>query len=111
MYVPAQSRFKIYIIDEVHRLSPNAKDALLKTLEEPPAAVKFIFATTEAHEVPQTVRSRSLRLDFHLFSPDALRELLLAIATREKSDGEPAALDVIATEAAGSERDSLSLLD
>jgi DNA polymerase-3 subunit gamma/tau len=111
MYVPAQSRFKIYIIDEVHRLSPNAKDALLKTLEEPPAAVKFIFATTEAHEVPQTVRSRSLRLDFHLLSQDALRQHLLTIATREKIDVEPGALDVIATEAAGSVRDSLSLLD
>lgn len=111
MYVPAQSRFKIYIIDEVHRLSTNAKDALLKTLEEPPAAVKFIFATTEAHEVPQTVRSRSLRLDFHLLSQDDLRKHLLTIAKNEKIDVEPGAIDVIATEAAGSVRDSLSLLD
>lgn len=111
MYVPAQSRFKIYIIDEVHRLSTNAKDALLKTLEEPPAAVKFIFATTEAHEVPQTVRSRSLRLDFHLLSQDDLRKHLLNIAKNEKIDVEPGAIDVIATEAAGSVRDSLSLLD
>lgn len=111
MYVPAQSRFKIYIIDEVHRLSTNAKDALLKTLEEPPAAVKFIFATTEAHEVPQTVRSRSLRLDFHLLSQDDLRKHLLSIAKNEKIEVEPGAVDVIATEAAGSVRDSLSLLD
>lgn len=111
MYVPAQSRFKIYIIDEVHRLSTNAKDALLKTLEEPPAAVKFIFATTEAHEVPQTVRSRSLRLDFHLLSQDDLRKHLLNIAKNEKIEVEPGAVDVIATEAAGSVRDSLSLLD
>ncbi len=109
--VPAESRFKIYIIDEVHRLSSNAKDALLKTLEEPPPAVKFIFATTEAHEVPQTVRSRSLRLDFHLLSQDDLRKHLLTIATNEKIDVEQGALDVIATEAAGSVRDSLSLLD
>jgi len=111
MYVPAQSRFKIYIIDEVHRLSASAKDALLKTLEEPPAAVKFIFATTEAHEVPQTVRSRSLRLDFHLLSQDDLRKHLLSIAKNEKIDVEPGAIDVIATEASGSVRDSLSLLD
>jgi DNA polymerase-3 subunit gamma/tau len=109
--VPAESRFKIYIIDEVHRLSSSAKDALLKTLEEPPAAVKFIFATTEAHEVPQTVRSRSLRLDFHLLSQDALRRHLMTIAKNEGIDVEPGALDVIATEAAGSVRDSLSLLD
>lgn len=111
MYVPAQSRFKIYIIDEVHRLSTSAKDALLKTLEEPPAAVKFIFATTEAHEVPQTVRSRSLRLDFHLLSQDDLRKHLLNIARNEKIEVEAGAIDVIATEAAGSVRDSLSLLD
>lgn len=111
LYVPAQSRFKIYIIDEVHRLSPTSKDVLLKTLEEPPPAVKFIFATTEAHEVPQTVRSRSLRLDFHLLSQDALRQHLLTIATNEKIEVEPGALDVIAIEAAGSVRDSLSLLD
>ncbi|HWO57327.1 MAG TPA: DNA polymerase III subunit gamma/tau [bacterium] len=111
LYVPAQSRFKIYIIDEVHRLTSNAKDALLKTLEEPPPAVKFIFATTEAHEVPQTVRSRSLRLDFHLLSQDALRRHLQTIASNEKLDIEPGALEVIAAEAAGSVRDSLSLLD
>lgn len=111
MYVPAQSRFKIYIIDEVHRLSTSAKDALLKTLEEPPAAVKFIFATTEAHEVPQTVRSRSLRLDFHLLSQDDLRKHLLQIARDERIEVETGAIDVIATEAAGSVRDSLSLLD
>jgi DNA polymerase-3 subunit gamma/tau len=111
MYVPAQSRFKIYIIDEVHRLSASAKDALLKTLEEPPPQVKFIFATTEAHEVPQTVRSRSLRLDFHLLSQDALRIHLEHIAAAEKIAVDREALDVIATEAAGSVRDSLSLLD
>jgi DNA polymerase-3 subunit gamma/tau len=111
LYVPAQSRFKIYIIDEIHRLSSTSKDVLLKTLEEPPPAVKFIFATTEAHEVPQTVRSRSLRLDFRLLSQDALRRHLQTIASNEELDIEPGALEVIAAEAAGSVRDSLSLLD
>ncbi|MBI3872329.1 MAG: DNA polymerase III subunit gamma/tau [candidate division Zixibacteria bacterium] len=110
-YVPAGARFKIYIIDEVHRLSKPAFDALLKTLEEPPASVKFIFATTEVHEVPATVRSRALRFDFHLVGHAELRDHLAHVAAAEQMTVEPAALDLIATEASGSLRDSQSLLD
>ena len=110
-YVPAMSRFKIYIIDEIHRLSPNAKDALLKTLEEPPPSVKFIFATTEPHEVPATIRSRALRFDFHLVTHDVLRDQLRRIAGQEGLSIDADSLDIIAAEAAGSVRDSQSLLD
>ena len=110
-YVPASSRYKIYIIDEVHRLSGNAFDALLKTLEEPPPSVIFMMATTEPNEVPATVRSRTLRFDFHLVSHQGLRETLGRIATAESIDIDEGALDIIATEAAGSLRDGQSLLD
>ncbi|MEW5700736.1 MAG: DNA polymerase III subunit gamma/tau [Candidatus Zixiibacteriota bacterium] len=109
--VPAGARFKVYIIDEVHRLSKNAFDALLKTLEEPPPSVKFIFATTEVHDVPPTVRSRALRFDFRLIPQVALRGQLEKIAQAEGIAVEPEALDIIAAEAAGSLRDSQSLLD
>ena len=110
-FVPAGARFKIYIIDEVHRLSTSAFDALLKTLEEPPPSVKFIFATTEVHNVPPTVRSRALRFDFRLIPQAALRGQLARIAAAEGMEIEPEALDIIAAEAAGSLRDSQSLLD
>ena len=110
-YVPASSRYKIYIIDEVHRLSGSAFDALLKTLEEPPPSVIFMMATTEPEEVPATVRSRTLRFDFHLVSHKGLRETLARIAAAESIDIDDGALDIIATEAAGSLRDGQSLLD
>ena len=110
-YVPASSRYKIYIIDEVHRLSEQAFDALLKTLEEPPASVVFMMATTEPEEVPATVRSRTLRFDFHLVSHKGLHDTLARIAAAESIDIDDGALDIIATEAAGSLRDGQSLLD
>ncbi len=110
-YVPAAARYKIYIIDEVHRLSDQAFDALLKTLEEPPPSVIFMMATTEPNEVPATVRSRTLRFDFHLVSHRGLRETLGRIAAAESIDIDDGALDIIATEAAGSLRDGQSLLD
>lgn len=110
-YVPASARYKIYIIDEIHRLSPSAFDALLKTLEEPPDSVIFIFATTEPNAVPATVRSRTLRFDFRLISQDPLRQALGRIAEAESIKIDEEALTILATEAAGSMRDGQSLLD
>lgn len=110
-YVPVAARYKIYIIDEVHRLSGSAFDALLKTLEEPPPSVIFMMATTEPNDVPATVRSRTLRFDFHLVSHQGLRLTLERIAAAESISIDSGALDVIATEAAGSLRDAQSLLD
>jgi DNA polymerase-3 subunit gamma/tau len=110
-YVPASARYKIYIIDEIHRLSPSAFDALLKTLEEPPESVIFIFATTEPNSVPATVRSRTLRFDFRLISQDPLRQALARIAEAESIKIDEDAVAILATEAAGSMRDGQSLLD
>ncbi len=110
-YVPVSARYKIYIIDEVHRLSRSAFDALLKTLEEPPPSVVFIFATTEPNEVPPTVRSRTLRFDFRLISHAPLEAALRNIADKEGIDITDDALTVLATEAGGSMRDGESLLD
>ncbi len=110
-YVPASARYKIYIIDEIHRLSPSAFDALLKTLEEPPDSVIFIFATTEPNAVPATVRSRTLRFDFRLISQDPLRNALARVAEAEGIKIDEDALAILASEAAGSMRDGQSLLD
>ena len=110
-YVATGGRYKVYIIDEVHRLSGSAFDALLKTLEEPPAHVVFIFATTEAHKVPATILSRCLKFDFRLIPFTPLAEALRRIADVEKIDIEPEAIDIIAHKAAGSLRDGQSLLD
>ncbi|GAB4325569.1 MAG: DNA polymerase III subunit gamma/tau [Candidatus Zixiibacteriota bacterium] len=110
-YVPVSARYKIYIIDEVHRLSGSAFDALLKTLEEPPKSVIFIFATTEPNEVPATVRSRTLRFDFRLISHGPLEAALRNIADKEGIDITDEALTILATEAGGSMRDGESLLD
>ncbi|MBD3298244.1 MAG: DNA polymerase III subunit gamma/tau [candidate division Zixibacteria bacterium] len=110
-YVPVSARYKIYIIDEVHRLSRSAFDALLKTLEEPPPSVVFIFATTEPNEVPPTVRSRTLRFDFRLISHAPLEAALRNIADKEEIDITDDALTILATEAGGSMRDGESLLD
>jgi DNA polymerase III subunit gamma/tau len=108
---PAQSKFKIYIIDEVHMLTEAAFNALLKTLEEPPSHVKFIFATTQPNKVPATILSRCQRFDFKPFSTAAIKEKLIDILTQESIDFEPEALGIIAESAGGSLRDGESLLD
>ncbi|MDC0564021.1 DNA polymerase III subunit gamma/tau [Alphaproteobacteria bacterium] len=110
-YRPVSARFKIYIIDEVHMLSRNAFNALLKTLEEPPDAVKFIFATTEIRKVPVTILSRCQRFDLRRIPADMLTDHLVSIAEAENITAERAALAQIARAAEGSVRDALSLLD
>ena len=110
-YAPASARYKIYIIDEVHMLSNQAFNGLLKTLEEPPAHVKFIFATTEIRKVPVTVLSRCQRFDLRRVEADVLIAHLAAIAGKEAVAATPEALALIARAAEGSVRDALSLLD
>ena len=110
-YKPVSARYKIYIIDEVHMLSKNAFNALLKTLEEPPADVIFIFATTEIHKVPITVLSRCQRFSLRRVPVELLVEHYRAIAAAEGVAAEPAAIALIARAADGSVRDGLSLLD
>ncbi len=110
-YLPTHSRYKIYIIDEVHMLSASAFNALLKTLEEPPAHVLFFFATTEAHKIPATILSRCQRFDLRRIPVAALVEHLGAVCRSEGVRLEPQALEAIAREAEGSLRDALSLLD
>ncbi|MBI1826286.1 MAG: DNA polymerase III subunit gamma/tau, partial [Planctomycetes bacterium] len=108
---PARSRFKVYIIDEVHMLSTGAFNALLKTLEEPPPHVKFILATTEAQKVPATIQSRCQRFDFKSIDVAALAGHLAQIVEAEKVRADETALRRIARLANGSMRDALSLLD
>ena len=108
---PARSRYKIYIIDEVHMLSPEAFNALLKTLEEPPPHVKFILATTEIQKIPATILSRCQRFDFRAINAQAIADQLAMVASSEKVTAEPQALRRIARLANGSMRDALSLLD
>ncbi|MFL5330664.1 MAG: DNA polymerase III subunit gamma/tau [Gemmataceae bacterium] len=108
---PARARYKIYIIDEVHALSKDAFNALLKTLEEPPGRVKFIFATTEAGKVPITILSRCQRFDFALIATPRIAEHLRLIVKQEKLEADDAALELVARRAAGSMRDAESLLD
>jgi DNA polymerase III subunit gamma/tau len=108
---PMQARTKVFVIDEVHMLSRNAFNALLKTLEEPPPHVKFVFATTEIRKVPITVLSRCQRFDLRRVRVAELSELLARIATKESVTIEPAALEQIAHAADGSVRDGLSMLD
>lgn len=110
-YAPAQCTFKIYIIDEVHMLSPSAFNALLKTLEEPPPHVKFIFATTEAQKVLPTIVSRCQRFEFRPISDEVISERLQQIADAEHITVEPAALAAIARLASGGMRDAQSILD
>ena len=110
-FAAVQARFKVYIIDEVHMLSTSAFNALLKTLEEPPAHVKFIFATTEIRKVPVTVLSRCQRFDLRRIDQDRLVAHLDGIARKEGASVAPAALALIARAAEGSVRDALSLLD
>ncbi|QPB19753.1 DNA polymerase III subunit gamma/tau [Rhizobium sp. 007] len=110
-YRPVSARYKVYIIDEVHMLSTQAFNGLLKTLEEPPEHVKFIFATTEIRKVPITVLSRCQRFDLRRISAADLVGLFTTIAAKEGIDAEPDALAMIARAAEGSARDGLSLLD
>ena len=110
-YLPAHSRFKIYIIDEVHMLSTAAFNALLKTLEEPPSHVLFILATTEPHKIPATVLSRCQRHDFRRIGIKSIVEHMVNLCAREGFNISPSSLDVIAREAGGCMRDALSLLD
>ncbi len=110
-YMPAHSPYKIYIIDEVHMLSTPAFNALLKTLEEPPAHVIFMFATTEPHKIPITILSRCQRFDFRRVRVSAIAGYLATICQREGIDVGAQSLDLIARESGGSVRDSLSLLD
>jgi DNA polymerase-3 subunit gamma/tau len=110
-YAPVEARYKVYVLDEVHMLSNQAFNALLKTLEEPPPHAKFIFATTEIRKVPVTILSRCQRFDLRRVEPEILVEHLARIADREGMKVEADALALIARAAEGSVRDGLSLLD
>ena len=110
-FAPGEGAYKVYIIDEVHRFSGNAFDALLKTLEEPPDHAIFLLATTEIDKVPATIKSRCLQFEFRRVSLQELTERLSHIADNESLSIEPAALELIARQATGSVRDSISLLD
>lgn len=110
-YSPSHAPYKIYIIDEVHQITRDAFNALLKTLEEPPPHVKFFFATTEAHKVPTTILSRCQRFDLRRIPTPAIVQRLQEIAAAEKIDADPLALQAIARAADGGMRDALSTLD
>ena len=110
-YLPSQSRYKIFIIDEVHMLSINAFNALLKTLEEPPEHAKFIFATTEPHKIPITILSRCQRFDFKKIGMAPLAARLRYIVDQEKVSISDAGLAIVARNGGGSMRDALSTLD
>jgi DNA polymerase-3 subunit gamma/tau len=110
-YSPARDRFKVWIIDEVHQISGAAFNALLKTLEEPPPRVKFIFATTEYHKIPETILSRCQQYDFRMIPARELQQHLRKVADQEKIRVSDGALALIARAAEGSVRDSLSLFD
>ncbi len=110
-YAPTNARYKVYIIDEVHMLSKSAFNAILKTLEEPPPHVKFIFATTEIRKIPVTIISRCQRFDLKRVEMDGLAAHLIDISTRENVSLPPECATLISAAAEGSVRDSLSLLD
>ncbi|MCA0977148.1 DNA polymerase III subunit gamma/tau [Qipengyuania flava] len=110
-YAAVSARYKIYIIDEVHMLSRNAFNALLKTLEEPPAHVKFLFATTEVDKLPVTVLSRTQRFDLRRIPSDLLEAHFAEICRKEGVEAEDEALHIVANAAEGSVRDGLSILD
>jgi DNA polymerase-3 subunit gamma/tau len=110
-YRPQRDRHKIYIVDEVHMLSQSAWNAFLKTLEEPPPHVKFIFATTEVHKVPVTILSRVQRFDFKLISAQTIAARLEHVLEKEGIVADKAAVSILSREAAGSMRDAMSLLD
>ncbi|NDR57076.1 DNA polymerase III subunit gamma/tau [Aliiruegeria sabulilitoris] len=110
-YAPSSARYKVYIIDEVHMLSKSAFNALLKTLEEPPAHVKFIFATTEIRKVPVTVLSRCQRFDLRRIEPEDMLKMLRRIADAEGGEISDEALALLVRASEGSARDATSLLD
>lgn len=110
-FLPSSGKYKIYIVDEVHMLSTPAFNALLKTLEEPPEHVVFIFATTESHKIPETILGRCQRFDFKRVTVAQITERLGSVLASEAIDFEPAALQLIARAAEGSMRDALSILD
>jgi len=110
-YMPAHSKYKIYIIDEVHMLSTAAFNALLKTLEEPPPHILFLFATTEPHKIPITILSRCQRHDLRRISIGDVSEHMAKLCSKEKINISAESLDIIARESGGSMRDALSLLD
>ncbi|MEI6344289.1 MAG: DNA polymerase III subunit gamma/tau [Verrucomicrobiota bacterium] len=110
-YAPARGPYKVYLIDEVHMLTTAAFNALLKTLEEPPEHVKFLFATTEAQKVPATILSRCQRFDLRRLTPELIAGHLLYIAGEEKVDLDPAAAEAIARGADGALRDAESMFD
>ena len=110
-FKPARAKYRVYIIDEVHMLTTEAFNALLKTLEEPPEHVLFILATTEVHKLPQTILSRCQRFDFHRISPQAIADRLAFVAGQEQVNLTEEAALLIASVADGALRDALSLLD
>ncbi len=110
-YAPGEARYKVYIVDEVHDLSPKAFDALLKTLEEPPAHVVFILATTEHHKVPITIRSRCMQYHFKRGTIRDLSRSVQRVIDLEKCTAEPEAVQAVARSAEGSWRDALSILE
>ncbi|HQC50654.1 MAG TPA: DNA polymerase III subunit gamma/tau, partial [bacterium] len=110
-YMPSSAKYKIYIVDEVHMLSTSAFNALLKTLEEPPAHVIFMFATTESHKIPATILSRCQRYDFRRIPSTLIAKELSRIAGNEGVKVDDSALRIIAHEATGSLRDAESLFD
>jgi len=110
-FAPVDGRYKIYIIDEVHMLTTEAFNALLKTLEEPPAHVVFILATTEPHKIPATIHSRCQRYDFHRIEAGEITKRLAEVVAQNQLQIEPEALRVIAAHADGGMRDALSILD
>jgi DNA polymerase-3 subunit gamma/tau len=111
LFAPNSNRYKVYIIDEVHMLSNSAFNALLKTIEEPPAYIVFIFATTEVHKVPATIRSRCQQFNFRLISSSQIKEMLQRVVEELSLQAEESALFWIAKEATGSLRDAYTLLD
>ena len=110
-YPPTVGRFKVYIIDEVHMLTTSAFNALLKTLEEPPAHALFILATTEVHKLPATILSRVLRFDFKLIPTETIAKLITKVLASSKIQAEPEAINLIAYSGQGSVRDALSIAD
>ncbi len=111
VYSPTNAKYKVYIIDEAHQITKDAFNALLKTIEEPPSYVIFIFATTEPHRIPITILSRCQRYDFKRIAADTLEERLKEVATNEGIEIEDKAVKYIASKAEGGMRDALSLLD
>jgi DNA polymerase-3 subunit gamma/tau len=111
VYRPMRGKYKVYIIDEVHMLTKEAFNALLKTMEEPPEHVKFILCTTEAHKVPATIQSRCQRFDFRNIPASAIAKHLEDVIKREKLKADPELVHAVAVHGNGSMRDALSLLD